>query len=259
MEEIRWCAIGDSFTYLNDHPDETGYRVSKGYLSRILKKIPGLRLNNLGMNGSTFQDWVAQPIPEADLYTVLLGTNDWHRGIPMGSEADFSGRTAGTILGNLGILLDHIRKAAPEAHIIVGNPVERSDFVYLLDPENNARGSYVPENGLALSGLAAEILKCCELEGIPTVNCHDLSGFTPETAVRFKRVRRGGRVEDLPYPDYIGIPFSPKDDPYPYPPEAARMTYDGLHPTDEGCEILAELFAEQIRRTLRTNRYDSSC
>ena len=61
-----------------------------------------------------------------------------------------------------------------------------------------------------------------------------------------------GRVEDLPYPDYIGVPFSPKDDPYPYPPEAARMTYDGLHPTDEGCEILAELFAEQIRRTIRT-------
>ena len=143
MNEIRWCAIGDSFTYLNDHLDETGYRVTKGYLSRIGEKIPELKLNNIGINGSTFRDWIDQPIPEADLYTVLLGTNDWHQGIPMGSEADFSGRPAGTILGNLGILLDHIRKAAPEACIVVGNPVERTDFVYLWDPENNAQGSSI--------------------------------------------------------------------------------------------------------------------
>ncbi len=251
MKEIRWCAIGDSFTYLNNHPDETGFRVSKGYLARIREKIPGLCLNNIGINGSTFQDWILQPIPEADLYTVLLGTNDWHQGIPMGSETDFCGRTEGTILGNLGILLDHIRKAAPGACVIVGNPVERTDFVYLLDPENNARGSYAQEKGLALSVLSAEILKCCELEGVATVNCHDMSGFTPENAVRFRRVRRGNHTEDLPYPDYIGVPFSPRNDPYPYPPEAAWMTYDGLHPTDEGCEILACLFAEQIRKAMK--------
>ena len=251
MKEIRWCAIGDSFTYLNDHPDETGFRVSKGYLARIREKIPGLCLNNIGINGSTFQDWILQPIPEADLYTVLLGTNDWHQGIPMGSETDFCGRTEGTILGNLGSLLDHIRKAAPGACVIVGNPVERTDFVYLLDPENNARGSYAQEKGLALSVLSAEILKCCEQEGVATVNCHDLSGFTPENAVRFRRVRCGDHTEDLPYPDYIGVPFSPRNDPYPYPPEAAWMTYDGLHPTDEGCEILACLFAERIRKAMK--------
>ena len=246
MQEIRWCAIGDSFTYLNDHLDETGHRVSRGYLTRILEKVPGLRLNNVGINGSTFRDWITQPIPEADLYTVLLGTNDWRHGIPMGSETDFRRRNADTILGTLGILLDHIREAAPGARILVGNPVERADFVYLWDPENNARGSYAPEQGLMLSTLASEIMRCCDAENIPTVNCHDLSGFTPANAVRFKRVRRGSRVEDLSYPDYVGIPFSPGADPYPYPPEAAWMTYDGLHPTDEGNEILANLFAERI-------------
>ena len=29
-----WCAIGDSFMYLNDHLDETGNIVARGYLSR---------------------------------------------------------------------------------------------------------------------------------------------------------------------------------------------------------------------------------
>lgn len=248
--EIRWCAIGDSFTYLNDHLDETGYRVTKGYLSRILEKIPNLHLKNIGINGSTFRDWITQAIPEADLYTVLLGTNDWHQGIPIGTETDFINRNAETILGTLGILLDHIREAAPKAWIIVGNPVERTDFVYLWDFKNNARGSYMPEHGQMLSALSAAIIRCCEMENIPTVNCHDLSGFTPENAVRFKRVRQGNHLEDLVYPDYIDISFSPEKDPYPYPIEAAWMTYDGLHPTDDGFEILANLFATCIREII---------
>ena len=251
MKKVRWCAIGDSFTYLDNHLNETGHRVTKGYLSRIKEKIPELCLNNIGINGSTFTDWIQQPIPEADLYTVLLGTNDWHRGIPMGSEDSFRGRESGTILGHLGILLDHIRAAAPEAAIIVGNPVERADFVYIGDPENNAQGSYEPENGLRLSELSAAILNCCALEQVPAVNCHDLSGFTQENVIRFKRVRKGDGIRDLPYPDYVGIPFSPGEDPYPYPPEAVWMTYDGLHPSDEGCEILADLFARKIREVIR--------
>ncbi|MBQ6563366.1 MAG: SGNH/GDSL hydrolase family protein, partial [Clostridia bacterium] len=87
---LRWCAIGDSFTYLNDHLDETLYRLHKGYLSRILDKLPEypLELMNIGINGSTFQDWVSQPIPEADLYTILLGTNDWHQLYPLGTGED---------------------------------------------------------------------------------------------------------------------------------------------------------------------------
>ncbi len=249
-DKIAWCAIGDSITYLNDHLDETGFRVSKGYLSRIQEKVPGLVLNNIGINGSTFRDWVSVPIPEADLYTVLLGTNDWHQGNPMGTEADFRKRKKRTILGHLGILLDHIRKVAPDARIIIGNPVERADFVYLLDPTNNAQGSYALENGLSLAVLADEIQSCCAIEGIPTVNCHDLSGFTQENLIRFKRVRQGEIYRDLPYPDYVGIPYHPGDDEYPYPAESIWMTYDGLHPSDEGCEILAGLFANKIIETI---------
>ena len=252
MNTIRWCAIGDSFTYLNDHLDETCYRLQKGYLTRILEKLPdyAIKLHNVGINGSTFQDWISVPIPQADLYTILLGTNDWHRPFPMGDRNDLKKRTAGTILGNLGILLDHIRAASKDAIIVAGNPVERADFVYLLDPENNAPGSYAPEHGQLLSYVAEAILRCCELENVATVNCHDLSGFRQEKLVRFKRVRQGDGYLDLPYPDYIGHPFHPGKDEYPYPPEAVALTYDGLHPSDEGCQILADLFAEKIREII---------
>ena len=247
---IQWVAIGDSFTYLNDHLDETGYRVSRGYLSRIADRIPSLQLHNIGINGSTFADWISQPIPKGDLYTVLLGTNDWHHGHPLGTEQDFRNRQRGTILGHLGILLDHIRQANPAAKIVCGNPVERADFVYLQDPENNARGSYAPENGLTLSDAAAAILKCCEAEGADTVDLHTLSGFTQDKLVKFKRVRQGETYADLPYPDYIGHPFHPGKDEYPYPIEAIALTYDGLHPSDQGCQILADLFADEIEKTI---------
>ena len=251
--KIRWCAIGDSFTYLNDHLEETGYRLHKGYLTRILEKLPEypLQLNNIGINGSTTQDWISQPIPEADVYTVLLGTNDWHHHIPKGNMDDLRNRAEGTVLGNLGILLDHIRAAAPGAKIIGGNPVERADFVYLLDPENNAMGSYAPENGVWLKDLAADILAAYQAEGAAAVDLWTRSGFRQDNVIRFKRVRRNGACEDLPFPDYPGIPFDPGRDEYPYPEEAIALTYDGLHPSDEGADILASLFAEEFRKVLR--------
>ena len=253
MKTLRWCAIGDSFTYLNDHLDETAYRLRKGYLTRILERLPeyDLRLNNIGINGSTFQDWISVPIPEADVYTILLGTNDWHRPFPMGSMQDLQRRAPGTILGNMGILLDHIRQASPQAVIIAGNPVERADFVYILDPENNAPGSYAPENGLWLRDLSRQLLSAYASEGVRAVDLWGRSGFTQERLIRFKRLRKDGGYQDLPYPAYIGVPFDPLEDAYPYPPEAIALTYDGLHPSDEGAEILAGLFAEEMREALR--------
>ncbi|MGI6107081.1 MAG: SGNH/GDSL hydrolase family protein [Lachnospiraceae bacterium] len=249
--KIRWCAIGDSFTYLNDHLDETGYRVRRGYLSGILEKCPELSLQNIGINGSTYTDWVNQEIPEADLYTVLLGTNDWHQGTRLGTQEDFNSRAKDTILGCMAVLLDHIRAAAaPGARIIVANPTERGDFVYQFDYLNNAQGSYAPWEGQKLSDVADAILRMAEKEGLETVDLNRRSGFTPENSVRFKRLRVNGEYRNLPYPDYIGVPFDPEKDEYPYPPEAVQMTYDGLHPSQKGNDILAGLFAGQIRSRL---------
>ena len=120
-----WCAIGDSFTYLNDHLDETDNIVARGYLSRALDKLPPLCLRNLGINGSTTRDWLTAPLAPADVYTILLGTNDWHQGIPLGDRAAFRDGAPGTILGNLGNLLGRLRALNPQARVLVCNPVER--------------------------------------------------------------------------------------------------------------------------------------
>ena len=97
-----------------------------------------------------------------------------------------------------------------------------------------------------MSVLASQLLEACRLEGITTVDLNRKSGFTQESVIRFKRVKKDGIYQNLPYPEYIGLPFDPGADEYPYPPEAASLTYDGLHPTDRGNQIIADMFADAI-------------
>jgi hypothetical protein len=51
--QIKWTAIGDSITYLNEHPDETGNRITKGYMTGVVEKLPKISYNNKGFNGWT--------------------------------------------------------------------------------------------------------------------------------------------------------------------------------------------------------------
>ncbi len=245
-----WCAIGDSFTYLNDHLDETDFRVSEGYLSRVLRKLPDLALINAGVNGSTTKDWLTIPVPFADIYSILLGTNDWHQQIPLGSKENFIKEESGTILGNLGVLIKRIRMVNENAKILVMNPVERADFICVLDTLNQAQGSYAPEAGVMLSKVAEAIVSCAEEMGLCVLDLYKTCGFTQENVIHFKRLKKDGIYQDLPYPDYIGVPYHAETDEYPYPLEAVALTYDGLHPSDRGNEIIAELVAGKLSQFL---------
>jgi len=248
--KIDWCAIGDSFTYLNDHLDETGYRVTRGYLSRVCDAIPNLNLKNRGINGSTTQNWLDVHIGKADVYTILLGTNDWKQEIPVGEAFDFVQATPKTILGNLSRIISNIRQVNPEASIIVFNPVERGDFVYINDYHNISPGSYQEFGNQRLSSVAQQIFTCVQGEKIYTVDLHTLCGFTQDNVIKFKRVRTKDGYADVAFPDYIGIPYNPELDEYPYPIESIALTYDGLHPSDEGSKIIANIVAEAITKVL---------
>lgn len=256
MEQInnrKWCAIGDSFTYLNDHLDETGNRLTKGYLTQTCELLPQLEVMNLGINGSNTRDWLTKEIPQADLYTILLGTNDWFHKIPVGDREDYRLRKTGTIVGNLGDLVERIHKVNPMAPIIVMNPVERADFVYIFDYDNKAPGSYEPYAGQWLKDVSKQIYESCIEEGVYPLDLHTLCGFNQNNVIRFKRVKMNGNYENLPYPDYVGVPFDPKIDEYPYPLDSVALTYDGLHPTDEGFAIIARILADKIQEVLNHN------
>ncbi|MES1224552.1 MAG: SGNH/GDSL hydrolase family protein, partial [Bacteroidota bacterium] len=107
---ITWVAIGDSITYLNDHTNETGNRVTKGYMTRVTEKLPGIQYINQGHNGWTSGGIAKQidslGIVKADVYSVFLGTNDWWQGRPIGAITDYKDNTGNTtVYGSFRIII----------------------------------------------------------------------------------------------------------------------------------------------------------
>ena len=251
MKEKRLIAIGDSFFYLSDHVEEGAFRFSEGVLKRLGRLLEGYRVVNLGINGATTETWLTAPIEKGDAYLIFLGTNDWwSTSLPIGSQRDYLSRTEGTILGNLGKIVGRIKSLSPGAMIFLCNPVERGDFVCVDDPFNFAKGSYESKNGRTLAEIANAIASSCREENLFTINTHDKSGFSCFNAVKFKRCFQGGKLVDLPYPNYIRGIYDPEEGIYPYPKEAIDMTYDGLHPSDLGAEKLAETMYEGMKYIL---------
>ncbi len=250
----KWVAIGDSITYLNDHHDEAGNRITKGYLTLIHEKHPEITAINKGFNGWTSGD-VANKIESlgletADIYSVFLGTNDWWQGRPIGSWMDYQNSTGSrTIYGAFRIIVDKLRTLNKKAKIILITPMQRGDFVYLGDMTNNAYGSYRDKNGQTLKAVAMAIKDIANRENLAVVDVYHDSGIVVGNVVAFKRLKdpATGKYRNYNYPEYTKIPFNPKTDEYPYPKDAIDMTYDGLHPSDKAYKIIASMIERALR------------
>lgn len=246
--KITWVAIGDSITYLNDHQNETGNRIQKGYLTLIAEKFPQVTYVNQGHNGWTSIN-IADKIEslglvEADVYTVFLGTNDWWQGKPLGTIADYEqANGTSTVYGAFRVITDKLKQLNRKARIILITPMQRGDFVYINSYKNNAFGSYKPKNGQTLEQFANAVVEIGKKERIPVVDLYHDSGINQENMVHFKRLKdpQSGAYREYKYPDFVDVPFNPETDEYPYPEASIDMTYDGLHPSDKGYEVIAEM------------------
>ncbi len=253
-----WVAIGDSITYLNDHPDETGNRITKGYLTLVKEKLPDLTYVNKGYNGWT-AGGIAKEIEtlglgKAEVYTIFLGTNDWWQGRPIGTLLDYKNNTGNnTFFGSYRIIINKLRSLNNKAAIILITPMQRTDFVYINSAKNNAYGSYKDKNEQSLAAFAEAIHAIGTYEKLPVVDLYNSSGMTLENLVKFKRLKNPatGAYQNYPYPTYIDVPFNPETDEYPYPPESIDMTYDGLHPSDKGYAVIANMLVETMKKELK--------
>lgn len=250
---LAWMAIGDSITYLNEHPDETGNRITKGYMSRVVEKLPHIRYINKGFNGWTAADVAGKietlGLARADVYSVFLGTNDWWRGTPIGTVEDFRKGTGNeTFYGSYRIIIDKLRDLNDHSRIILITPMQRGDFVYIKDMNNNAYGSYREKSGQLLEAFANAITTISKIENLEVVDLYHDSGMRSENMVKFKRLKDPdtGEYKNYAYPDHLKIPFNPETDEYPYPPKAIHMTYDGLHPSDEGYAVIARMLTDTL-------------
>jgi lysophospholipase L1-like esterase len=254
-KEITWVAIGDSITYLNDHPEQTGNRVKKGYMTMVTEKLPYIKVINQGHNGWT-SGGIAEKINElglvsANVYSVFLGTNDWWRGRPLGKLEDYQNNTGNnTVYGSFKIIVDKLKNLNPNAKIILITPLQRGDFVYIANSKNNAIGSYKPKNEQNLAQFAEAIVNIAKMENIPVIDLFNKSGITQKNMVNFKRLKdpNTGEYKNLKYPSYIDVPFNPETDEYPYPIESINMTYDGLHPADKGNAVIAKMLVKVMKK-----------
>lgn len=255
QKQLTWVAIGDSITYLNDHPKEAGNRITKGYMTLVQEQMPGLTFINQGHNGWT-SGGIADAIDKlglvrADIYTIFLGTNDWWQGRPLGTIEDYRKNTGnGTVNGSFRIIVNKLRSLNPQAKVILITPMQRVDFVYLGNMHNNAWGSYRDKNGQYLEQFANAIKAIGKLEKMPVVDLYHEKQLAHKHLVHFKRLKdpqTAGAYRNYTYPNFINIPFNPDADEYPYPPESVAMTYDGLHPSDKGYAVIAERLVKVMK------------
>ena len=251
---LSWVAIGDSITYLNDHKDETGNRLTKGYLTQVSERLPYIHYTNQGHNGWTTGQ-IAKSIeklgiPPADVYSVLLGTNDWWHSNHLGTWADFQNNTGdSTIYGAFRIILDKLHHLNKDATIILITPMPRGDFVQIRNSKNNAYGSYKEKDGQTLEQVAEAIKTIGKNEHLRVVDLYHERQLAVPHLVHFKRLKnpQTGEYTNYTYPDYTSIPFNPADE-YPYPIEAMDMTYDGLHPSDKGDALIAKKLVKILKK-----------
>jgi lysophospholipase L1-like esterase len=254
-KELNWVAIGDSITYLNEHLNETGNRITKGYMTRVTEQLPYIHYTNQGHNGWT-SGGIAKAIEtlgltKADVYSVFLGTNDWWSGRPLGHLTDYQNNTGNnTVYGSFRIIIDKLRSLNPQAPIILITPMQRVDFVYLANFKNNAYGSYKPKNGQNLEAFANAIDSIGRFEHLPVLDLYHTKGLQEKKLVKFKRLKdpQTNTYTNYRYPKFIDIPFNPETDEYPYPVDAIDRTYDGLHPSDKGYELISRKLIKLLKK-----------
>ena len=254
-KKITWVAIGDSITYLNDHANETGNRITSGYMTRVTGKLPQIHYTNQGHNGWTSGE-IADGIEKiglirADMYSVFLGTNDWWQGRPIGNFSNYENNTGNsTVYGSFRIIINKLRSLNKDARVILITPMQRVDFVQIKNMKNNAFGSYKEKNGQSLEQFANAIDSIGRYEHFKVVDLYHEKGMELKTLVKYKRLKdpRTGNYNNYPYPDFISIPFNPETDEYPYPADAIDVTYDGLHPSDKGYEIIAGMLVKVMKK-----------
>lgn len=244
--EKNWVAIGDSITYINDNLAETDNRVSKGYMTLVSQKLPQYQYINKGYNGWTViqiaNKWQTLDIPTAEIYTIFLGTNDWWAGNTLGDINDYKDDTGpSTVAGAYRLIIKQIRNINPAAKIVLISPMKRVDFVYYKNYRNNAFGSYNPKSGQTLEEFVNLFTAIARHEKLAIVDLFHNPKLDYKKLVKYKLVENeDGKIIKLRYPNFDELAFDPNTGLYPYPPKAAAMTYDGLHPSDAGYKVIAD-------------------
>ncbi|MBE6226378.1 MAG: SGNH/GDSL hydrolase family protein [Bacteroidales bacterium] len=238
--KIKYCALGDSITYgfiPRNYPGYPGQLKSYAALAaQKLEKLSGSKVEfcNFGISDSTIANLpentpmcirYAEMPDDADIITVMGGTNDVRCGVPLGKMSDRCNTTFYGALHTLlqGLYTKYIGDAEPSVgakrKIVILTPIKLLDAEksHLPNtPGNNAEALFKWESWInAIKEVAA-------FYSLPVLDMHNLSGINPH----LNRTIKG--FEDGYFGNY---------NPY---------ITDGTHPTQEGAEMMAQALTKML-------------
>jgi lysophospholipase L1-like esterase len=123
-EKQSVCFIGDSIT------TEASTYAQVGYPSIVNDVLNLETLHNVAVSGRALEnlrtdiDNVAYGMPQADVYAIFLGTNDFGYNRPLGTLADTS--SSGTVCGSMQGIYEQLLVINPNAKIVWFTPIQRS-------------------------------------------------------------------------------------------------------------------------------------
>jgi lysophospholipase L1-like esterase len=238
--KLKYCALGDSITYGFIPRNYPGYPGQlKSYAALAAEKLQQIlntevEFYNHGISDSCIANLeghdpmcirYAQMPDDADIITVMGGTNDVRCGVPLGQMSDRCNTTFYGALHTLcqGLYSKYIGDVDPtvgaKRRIILLTPPK------LLDadksslpntPENNANVLYSWDKWIAA------IKEVAAFYSFQVIDIHNLSGVNPHLCRTVKGWQDG----------YLG-----NYNPY---------ITDGTHPTQEGSEMIARLLVREL-------------
>ena len=221
---LKYAALGDSITYGYVPRNTFGYPGQlKSYADLTAMRL-GMTFENFGISGSTLayhqtRDPMSRrfnSLPDdADIITVMGGTNDIRNGIQLGTMAD---RTDATYYGALHVVLGGLYK---KYMIDQGTSTGRKKRIVALTPIKLLAESAAESGGTGtlvdFEPWINAVKEVAAYYSIPCLDFYHLSGINPHVNETVKGTVTG-------YTGYYN----------PY-------ITDGTHPTRDGAEIMAEV------------------
>ena len=249
-KRLKYCALGDSITFgfiPRNYPGHPGQLESYAALAA---KMLDMEFENHGISDSTIANLpentpmcirYREMADDADIITVMGGTNDVRLGVPHGKMED---RTPDTFYGALHTLMQGLytkyivpqEQQAPfsEATAEMARKGQYKKIVILtpiklLDAEKSHLPNTPQDNANVLyqwDGWIEAIKEVARFYSFPVFDMHNLSGITPHIS----RTVKGTHEE-----------YNGNYNPY---------ITDGTHPTQEGAQMMANALAGFLKTLL---------
>ena len=173
--------VGDSIT--------AGSGTTKTYWSILDETLQPESMTGMGVAGScvsAMSDYKTAnsplinryaSIPESDIITIYMGTNDYGHETPMGTINDLEDVS---FYGALNVIIPGIQKAQPDAKLVWITPTHRYGFGTSKLLGTAFTYDYLPNGrGYSLNDYVDAIKEVCEKYDVPVIDLFSLSGMDP--------------------------------------------------------------------------------